>query len=44
MCSDQLFIFVTKINHDGNNTYLDTFKYNDKINLNKGVIIEIIKL
>jgi hypothetical protein len=33
--SDQLVILVTKINYDGNNTYLDTFKYNDGINLNK---------
>jgi hypothetical protein len=36
MGSNQPFILVTKINHDGTNTYLDTFNYNDNINFNKG--------
>jgi hypothetical protein len=43
MCSDQLFIFVTKINHDGTIPTLDAFKDNDSVNLKKGVIIEVIK-
>jgi hypothetical protein len=36
MCSDQLFIFVTKINHDRTIPTLDTFKDNDSVNLKKG--------